>query len=193
MKGQKTELIKDAMSERIIEAAESIVTAEGVCALNVRRVLMKLGITNRVFYNRFHNIADVLGVIYRNTIIKVRRSTMENGICGEGDFFELVTDMVVASLKVSYETKMQFNQYVFENDSQTNSNYEWWTWEIKKLIEYAKSKGLIKDVDSDTMSYSIWCFCRGFNADAVGRNLPVDEAIEKFRYSFAFLLEGLKK
>ena len=64
---------------------------------------------------------------------------------------------------------------------------------IKKLIDYAKSHGLIKDVDSDVMSYAIWCFCRGYNADSVGRGLPKEEAVKNFKYSFGFLLDGLKK
>jgi len=93
---------------------------------------------------------------------------------------------------MSYETKMKFNQYVFENDSVSQSNYEWWIGEIKKLIEYAKRNKLIKEVDSDVMSYAIWCFCRGYNADAVGRGLPKDEAIKNFRYSFGILLDGMR-
>ena len=100
--------------------------------------------------------------------------------------------MVTNSLIASYDAKMRFNQYVFENDSRNSGNYEWWVDEIKKLISYAGSRELIKEVDADILSYSIWCFCRGFNADAVARNLPRDEAVRRFRYSFAFLLEGLK-
>ena len=64
--------------------------------------------------------------------------------------------------------------------------------EIKKLIDFAKEKKFIKDVDSEVMSYAIWCFCRGYNADAVARNLPREEAVRRFRYSFSYLLEGLK-
>ena len=64
--------------------------------------------------------------------------------------------------------------------------------EIKKLIDYAKEQGIIKNVDSETMSYSIWCFCRGFNADAVGRNIPREEAVKRFKYSFGILLDGMK-
>ena len=102
-------------------------------------------------------------------------------------------DVVVNSLLVSYDVKMQFNHYVFTNDSISRGNYEWWTAQIKALIDYAKEQGLIRDVDSDVLSYSIWCFCRGYNADAVGRRLPKEEAVKNFRYSFSFLLEGMKK
>ena len=53
-------------------------------------------------------------------------------------------------------------------------------------------KGYIKEVDSEVLSYSLWCFCRGYNADAVGRNIPKDVAVKNFRYSFGIILEGLK-
>ena len=111
----------------------------------------------------------------------------------ESNFFEHVIDLVTNSLIISYEIKQKFNQYVFEYDSVSRTNYEWWTTEIRKLIDYAKERDLIRDVDSEVMSYAIWCYCRGYNADAVGRDLPREEAIRNFRYSFGILLDGLKK
>ena len=191
MEFEKDPLITDEMTDRIIETAEQIVTQDGASRLTVRKILSALGITNRVFYNRFHNIDEVLEIVYRNTAMKIRQS-MVTGIDSGKDFFDHVMDMVVGTLVMSYETKQQFNQYVFENDSLTNSNYEWWMAEIKKLIGHAMEKGYIKDVDPDMLSYSLWCFCRGFNADAVARKLPKEEAIKNFQYGFGFLLDGLR-
>lgn len=188
----KEELISDAMSDKIIEIAERIATAEGAHTVTVRKILLELGITNRVFYNRFRNVDDVLAIVYKNMVVKIRRDIISE-YDETQDFFEYVMDVIERSLIITYDTKMQFSQYAFENDSLTESNYTWWTDEIKKLIDYAKERDLILDVDSEVMSYSIWCFCRGYNADAAGRNLPKDEAIRKFRYSFGFLLEGMKK
>ena len=192
MSEEKNELIHDEMSKLIIRTVEEMVTQNGAAGINVRKVLQKLNISNRVFYNRFHNIDEVLAIVYKSTIIKVRESTTSS-FDPEKDFFEQVMDMVTNSLIASYDAKMRFNQYVFENDSRNSGNYEWWVDEIKKLISYAGSRELIKEVDADILSYSIWCFCRGFNADAVARNLPRDEAVRRFRYSFSFLLEGLKR
>ncbi len=188
----KEELIRDAMSERIVQAAEELATAEGAHTVTVRKILQALGITNRVFYNRFRNAEEVLDIVYDHMIVKIRRDILAS-YDETRDFFEYVMDVVERSLIITYDTKMKFNQYVFENDSHSKSNYDWWTREIKKLIDYAKGRGLIKDVNSEILSYSIWCFCRGYNADAVGRHLPREEAIKNFRYSFGFLLEGLKK
>ncbi len=192
-KAAKT-LIYDEMSEKIIEAAHAIATANGAQTLTVRKILKNLNITNRVFYNRFHNINDVLAIVYKNTVIKVRESVFSD-VEGKSkeEFFDYVNEVLSNALIISYDEKNRFTQYVFDNDSVTYSNYRWWTDEIKKIIDYAKEKDYIKDVDSDVLSYSIWCFCRGYNADAVGRGLPREKALADFKYSFAFLLNGLKK
>lgn len=184
-------LIADEMSERIVKAAEQLATAEGAHMVTVRKILQTLGITNRVFYNRFRNVDEVLEIVYRDMIVKVRRDIV-SAYDEKQDFFEYVKDVVEKSLLISYDTKMRFNQFMFESDSISTSNYAWWTGEIKKLIDYAKERGLVRDVDSEVMSYSIWCFCRGYNADAVGRQIPREEAVRNFRYSFGFLLDGLK-
>lgn len=184
--------IRDDMSNKIIGVAEKMVVTSGAHTITVRKILTALGITNRVFYNRFHNIEEVLEIVYSNTVLKIRES-LKGAMDDTRDFFENVTEVVAGSLIASYEVKQQFNQYVFENDSVSQSNFEWWRAEIKKLIEYAKERNYIKEnVDSEIMSYSIWCFCRGYNADAVGRKLPKEEAVKNFKYSFSILLEGMK-
>ena len=187
----KTQLISDEMSERILETAGKIALREGADSLNVKRILGELGISNRVFYNRFENISVVLNIIYQRVIHKMHESIVNDDF-SDGDFYEKVIDMVGRSLSISYDAKKKLNDFVYEIDSQTDSNYKWWTAEIKKLIDYGIGQGYIKKVDSDSLSYSIWCFCRGYNADAVSRGLPKDEAIKRFKYSFSFLLEGLK-
>ncbi len=191
MENETGALIRDAMSDTILETVERMVMENGAHDITVRKVLQSLGISNRVFYNRFHNIEEVLETIYKNTVNKVRESALSS-FDGSKDFFEQVMELVVTALIASYDTKMHFNQYVFENDSITDSNYSHWMDEIKKLIDLAIEGGYIQKVDSEALSYSIWCFCRGYNADAVARDLPKEEAVRRFRYSFAFLLEGLK-
>ncbi len=185
------ELICDEMSERIIDVASGLAASEGAHNINVRKILNHLGITNRVFYNRFHNIEEVLKIISENSILEVRKS-LKFHFDENKDFFEQIMDEVEKTLIISYETRMNFAHYVFENDSVSDSNYGWWTEEIKKIINYAMDKGFIKPVDPDMTSYAIWCFIRGFNTDAIGRKLPLQEALKRYRYGFKFILNGLK-
>ena len=189
---KKQELISDGMSDRIIDATEKIAVSSGAENVTVRKILQMLNITNRVFYNRFHNIDEVLKIVYENTALKIRESIMLK-FDPDGDFFSQVIDIVANTLVMSYDFKMNFNSYVFENDSVSDRNYEWWKSEIMKLIWLGKSKGVLKDVDTDIMSYAIWCFIRGYNADALARKLPKEEAVKNFRYCFAILLDGMKK
>lgn len=191
MANSSDKLIYDAMSEQIIEATEELTLVEKAHEINVRKILKHLGITNRVFYNRFHNIEEVLDIISERSVLKVRES-LRFHFNEEMDFFEQIMDEVEKTLIISYETRMNFAHYVFENDSVTDSNYRWWVDEIKKILTYAIDKGYIKNVDTDMTSYAIWCFIRGFNADAIGRKLSLDEAIKRYRYGFKFILDGLK-
>ena len=194
MKSAEDKLIYDEMSVKIIETTEKLVTSNGARNINVRQVLKELEITNRVFYNRFHNIKEVLDIVYRNTIMKMRESIPDNFEANsKEEFFNKVTDIVVHSLMSSYDYKMKFNQYVFENDSLSKSNTKWWCDKIKYLLDYAIERGYVKQLDSGVLSYSIWCFVRGYNTDAVGRNLPREQAVEIFKYGFGFLLEGIKQ
>ena len=188
---ENTELINDEMSSLIIAAAEKLALNMGADNVNVRAVLRELNITNRVFYNRFHNIDEVLGIVYQNTVLKMRESIIAK-FDPDGDFFSQVIEIVANTLVMSYENKMNFYQYIFENDSVSVVNYNWWKSEIKKIIEFGKSRGHLRDVDSDAMSYAVWCFIRGYNADALGRKLPRDEALRTFRYSFGVLLDGMR-
>ena len=194
MKYTEDNLISDEMSGKIVETVENLVTLNGAKDITVRKVLKELDITNRVFYNRFRNINEVLEIVYMKTVVKIRESIPETFVAESWEeFYQKGMEIVVSSLKNSYEHKMQFSSYMFENDSLSKSNFLWWKNEIKKLLDYAMEKGFIKKMDSDVMAYSIWCFIRGYNADAVSRNLPKDEAVENFMYSFGFLLEGMRR
>ena len=186
---QEKELIFDEMSETIIAAAAKLAFESGAKTVNVRMVLQELEITNRVFYNRFRNIDQVLQIVYERLVLQIRKSVRFDP---EGDFFTQVTDIVAHTLIMSYELKMKMNDYVFQRDSIFGDNYLWWKNEIIKLIDFGKSKGLLKEVDSEAMSYAIWCFIRGYNADAVGRRLPLEEAVTNFKYAFGILLDGMR-
>lgn len=185
-------LIVDEMSDRIIAVAERMAMTNGAQTVNVRKILLELGITNRVFYNRFRNIEEVLDIVYQKVSEQIRTNvTWESD--SQEEFFERVTDMVANTLIRSYDLKKQFNHYMFENDSRSQSNYEWWMSNIKQMLIYAKEKGYVRaDADVDMLNYSLWCFWRGFNADAVGRGIPKEEAIQNCKYSFGIILDGLR-
>ena len=185
-------LISDEISEEIICVTEKLVAEDGAGKVTVRKVLRKMGVTNRVFYNRFHNIYDVLKIIYRRAVIKMHKC-LDSEFDPRTDFYNYVMDVAVKVLINTYDVKNQFSRYMFEFDSQSEANMKWWTGEVKKLIEIAKETEQIKsDVDSDMLSYAIWCFFRGYNADAVNRKIPKEEAVRCFKFGLRCLFDGVR-
>ncbi len=191
MAAEKAALISDAISEQIIEIAGKIAMADGARHVTVRKILQALGVTNRVFYNRFHNIDEVLEIVYKRAAVKMR-GIVHSSIDITKDFFGYVTDVAVKALMSTYDIKRQFSQFAFEVDSSSSENFIWWTNEIKKMIEIAKVTGQIRDIDSELLSYTVWCFVRGYNADAVKRNLSKEEAEKYFRFGLSCLFDGVR-
>lgn len=191
MTQKKPDLIYDEVSEEIVSVAENLARQEGVKNITVRQILTRMGVTNRVFYNRFHNLDEVLEIIYRKAVVRMRESLISEYDI-RTQFYEYVMDVAVRVLKMTYLVKSQFSQYMFEFDSENDSNRIWWTDKIKDIIEVAKETKQLRDVDSEKLSYTIWCFLRGYNADAVRRKLSVEEAVESFSFGLNCLFDGLR-
>lgn len=184
-------IITDEMSVKIVDTAEKIIIDLGIEFLNVSKILKELSITNRVFYNRFNNIQDVLNEVY-NRVVAQKRELISIEYQEGQDFFEYVTSIATNFVTLAYDVKDKFNFFIFGSDAFTRQNYEWYLNRIKQLINLGRRKNLLKDFDDDAMSYYIWCSCRGFNTDIVMR-MTKEEAVEIFKKSFKFLLEGIKK
>ena len=184
-------LIKDEMSYKIVDTAEKIIIENGIEFLNVSKILRELNITNRVFYNRFNNIQDVLLEIY-NRIITQKRELISIEYDDSIDFFEYGMNLATSFLELAFDLQEKFNFFIFGSDMFTNGNYEWYLNKIRELLKIGRKKGVLKEFDDDAMSYYIWCSCRGINTDIVTR-MKKDEAIKIFKSSFRYLLEGIRK
>ena len=186
------ELIRDALCEQIVSAAERLAQGKDPGKLTVRDILKEMGITNRVFYNRFHSIEEVLAILYARSVSAVRKS-LSIPWDGTTGFEEHVRAVAVRTLELTYDSRGNLCRYVFEADSLSSSNFHWWTAEIKKLIAEGEKIGYFREaLDEDAVSYSIWCFIRGFAADAIARKLPRETAVNQFAYGFGCFLKGLK-
>ena len=121
MPEKEKSLISDSISDEIVRITEDLATRDGAHTVTVRKILEKLGTTNRVFYNRFRNIDEVLQIVYKNAVMKMHESVVTEFDISK-DFFEYVTDVATSVLVKTYEIKMQFSQYMFEHDSLTDSS-----------------------------------------------------------------------
>ena len=183
--------LEDELTDQIVDVATKIAYTDGVAHISVKRIITELGVSNRVFYNRFKNIQDVLDIVYHR-IVKQMRECINTEYDESTDYYDYLQNIGVAVLKSTYEDKLHFSQYMFEYDSYSESNRKWWIDHIKPLIQYGIDNDLLKNVNTTYLSYSIWCFCRGFNADAVGTGLTLDEALESFKLGLSCIIEGMK-
>ena len=186
------QLIHDEMREKIVQTAAALALNQGAGEVTVRKIIRELGVTNRVFYNRFHNVEEVLSLVYQDMAIQMRQSISEH-FDPEGDFFRQITDIAAGTLKLSYRLKLGMNQFVFIQDSVSAENFLWWRERIQGLIDLGKENRVVRDdLDCDKISYAIWCFIRGYNTDALARGIPEEEAVDGFLYSFGILLDGMR-
>lgn len=183
-------LIKDEISDEIISVAGELAKEYGARNVSVRKILQKMNVSNRVFYNRFTNVNEVLENVYRCSVLKMRESIISDYDIQE-DFFGYIKDITVKILINTYDVKREFSQYMFEYDSNTEANHRWWTDRIKDIIDIGIKLGKVKKMDSDKLSYTIWCFFRGFNTDAVNRGLSKEQAIEYYKFGMGTLFGGI--
>ena len=186
------QLIHDEMREKIVQTAAALALNQGAGEVTVRKIIRELGVTNRVFYNRFHNVEEVLSLVYQDMAIQMRQSILER-FDPAGDYFGQITDIAAGTLKLSYRLKLGMNQFVFIQDSVSAENFLWWRERIQGLIDLGKENRVVRDdLDCDKISYAIWCFIRGYNTDALARVIPEEEAVDGFLYSFGILLDGMR-
>ena len=184
------EKIQDALSEKIVQIVARLAAEEGAHKVTAKKVINELGTANRVFYNRFANIDEVLQIVYRNAVVEMREN-IKPEFHDKESFLKFCIDTAVSVLMQTYDVKMQFRCYVFEHDSLTEENRLWWADKIRKYYLIALEQGYAKAVDIDALCYAIWCFCRGYYADALSRQLPKEEAVRYFAFGFNCLLNGV--
>ena len=122
---ETTTLIKDEVSEEILATAEALALKHGAEKLTVRMILREMQVTNRVFYNRYKNVEEVLNIVYQRIAVKMRESILQK-FDGTQDFFTQIIDIVANTLLLSYDTKQNLFRFVFDTDSLSQDNFLWW-------------------------------------------------------------------
>lgn len=182
--------LQDEISTKIINTVTKMVYEGGAANINVQMVLKKLKITNRVFYNRFKNIDEVLICVSQNLVQKMRQCMLRPYNKKE-NYHKYLVSLATDVLIKTYEIKKDFSDYMFNNDIVNESNKIWWIDHMIPAIEYGVKNGFLKPMNIKEMAYAIWCFCRGFNVDAIKSRLELNKALETFTMAFTFLIEGM--
>lgn len=184
--------IEDEISLKIIDTAMEIASEEGIASLTVSKIINRMDVTNRVFYNRFKDVPDVIAAVYDKVVFQLR-GCFDTPYDGKQDLCEYIMGLAVSVLKKTYETKLHFAGYLYNYDIFLDENREWWINHMIPLIDLGIEQGIFKKTDSRLLAYSVWCYCRGFNASSVGNNLSKEEAIKAFKLGFKCFMNGARK
>ena len=187
---KRPDKIQDALSEQIVQIVARLAAEEGAHKVTAKQVINELGMANRVFYNRFSNIDEVLRIVYARSVAQTREAVVPD-FTDKQSFIRFCMDAAEHVMISTYEMKMCFSRYVFEHDSLTEENRLWWKQHIIRNYESAHQKGYVKTADTEALCYAIWCFCRGYYADIAARELQKEEAVRLFRFGFRCLLDGI--
>ncbi len=182
--------LEDETSKTIIATAAQIARREGMEELTVKRVLTELKVSNRVFYNRFRNIDDVIQVLYEDLVQEIR-SSLERVQQPAQSYPDYLLELAVAAVEKIYQNTLHFKQYLFSYQVANDTNRDWWLKKIQQLLRRGMEQGELKVNDPVKMSYGVWCFCLGFHRDAVGDELTEQEAMDAFREAFSCLIQGM--
>ena len=182
--------LEDETSKTIIATAAQIARREGMEELTVKRVLTELKVSNRVFYNRFRNIDDVIQVLYEDLVQEIR-SSLERVQQPAQSYPDYLLELAVAAVEKIYQNTLHFKQYLFSYQVANDTNRDWWLKKIQQLLRRGMEQGELKVNDPVKMSYGVWCFCLGFHRDAVGDELTEQEAMDAFREVFSCLIQGM--
>ena len=182
--------LEDETSKTIIATAAQIARREGMEELTVKRVLTELKVSNRVFYNRFRNIDDVIQVLYEDLVQEIR-SSLEQVQQPAQSYPDYLLELAVAAVEKIYQNTLHFKQYLFSYQVANDTNRDWWLQKIQQLLRRGMEQGELKVNDPVKMSYGVWCFCLGFHRDAVGDELTEQEAMDAFREAFSCLIQGM--
>ena len=108
--------LEDELTDQIVDVATKIAYTDGVAHISVKRIINELGVSNRVFYNRFKNIQDVLDIVYHR-IVKQMRECINTEYDESCDYYDYLQNIGVAVLKRTYEDKLHFSQWISKGPS----------------------------------------------------------------------------
>ncbi|MGN1457044.1 MAG: TetR/AcrR family transcriptional regulator [Acutalibacteraceae bacterium] len=136
----------------ILNAAIEIGLEDGFDELSIRKITDKLGYSVAIVYHYFKDKQEILDTIHNQTSMELMES-VKSCIKPERTFAKnckTVYKMISEIMVYNPDTfKLIFlNQY-----SPNNESIKPWLNMIKQSIEYGKSKGELREVDSEILSY----------------------------------------
>lgn len=184
--------IEDETTKEIIHTAKKIAQKEGLEQLSVKRILAEMKVSNRVFYNRFRNIEDVIELLYEQAVNSLREIIDLSLLEKDELYYETLENLAVNVVRCLYQNNIHFRARLLSYETSKDNNRNWWIEQIQTILCDGVTRGLLKPMDELGTARGIWCLCLGFHKEALGKSVPEQEAIASFRTFFTIFIEGMK-
>ena len=183
-------MLQDETADEILRIAKEICKTEGAGQVTVRKIITQMGVTNRVFYNRYRSRDALLYQIYSEAVTEMHRC-VDPHYTDKDSFFQFCLETGEQVLGQTYDIKRQFKDYYFAHTELTDHNRDWWSEQVRRHYTIAHENGWIQVTDIEKIGVSLWCMCRGYLEDAAVRAFTKDEALQAFRFGMTCYLKGL--
>ena len=136
----------------ILDAATEIGLEEGFDELSIRKITDKLGYSAAMVYHYFKDKQEILDTIRNQTSMELMEA-VKACIKPERSFAQNCKIVFKMISEISVYQPDTFKLILLNKYSHTNESIKPWLDMIKQSIEYGISKGELREVDSEILSY----------------------------------------
>lgn len=151
--GRERQQQKNAETKNaILDAAIQIGLEEGFDELSIRKITDKLGYSAAMVYHYFKDKQEILDTIRSQTSMELMKAVTDC-IKPERTFAQNCKIVFEMISEISVYQPDTFKLILLNKYSHTNESIKPWLDMIKQSIEYGISKGELREVDSEILSY----------------------------------------
>jgi AcrR family transcriptional regulator len=183
----RSELIRQA----ILDTALEIGIREGFEEISIRKIIRKMQYSTGVVYHHFKDKQEIIDAIEVTETAWLRTQITEL-LDNKKDIISEMEAVFHRIMKLAFEEPEKYNLIVLHKYSRTKTEQPIWISQLSERLKKAMEVGLIEEIDSEKVAFSIWSSFLGFNL-MISRhtNLTIEQAEEMFRVQFNIILKGI--
>ena len=184
---QRSEMVRQA----ILDTALEIGMKEGFEALSVRRISSTMGYSTGVVYHHFRDKQEIIDAIEVSQM-KVMREKIASLLDESENVVENMTAVFHEIMLLALNEPEKYNLIVLRKYSRNVAGSPEWIPYISEELKKGMETGLIRPMDPDKVSFSIWSSFVGFNLMiSRQRNMTPSEAEEFYLTQLDIVLKGV--
>jgi AcrR family transcriptional regulator len=160
-----TEPERDAVRQRILDAAQELFDAEGIQAVSMRAIGGRVGLTASALYAYFPAKMDLIRALWRGTLLDLERRLREMS-AAESDPIRNLVNLGLAYAEFALAEPVRFrllflstsiSDLEFESAPETRAAYNL----LRERTAEAIAQGRLRITDADLASQTLWSALHG--------------------------------